>query len=169
MKQIVIVGGGFAGVYTAKNLLKKIKGKSYHVTLMSEHNYFLFTPMLHEIATGSISRDNAVTAIHQIINHPQFTFIKAKVKNVDTKAKCVETDICTIKYDLLVLATGSVANYYGVKGAKENTIALRDLPSAYRIRNKIIAQIELADIEKDHKKRQHLLTFIIVGAGATGV
>ncbi len=169
MKHIVIVGGGFAGVYTAKNLLKKIKGKEYHITLISEHNYFIFTPMLHEIATGSISRDNAVTAIHQIINHPQFTFIKAKVKNVDTKAKCVEADVCKKKYDFLVLATGSVANYYTLKGAEQHTLALRDLASAYKMRNKIIGQIERADVEKDQKKRQHLLTFIIVGGGSTGV
>lgn len=169
MKQIVIVGGGFAGVYTAKNLLKKIKGKQYHVTLISEHNYFLFTPMLHEIATGSISRDNAVTAIQQILHHDQFTFVKASVQNIDTKKREVQTNLCTIQYDTLVLATGSVANFYGVKGAQQHAFALRDLSSAYTMRNKIIAQIERADIETNPKKRQHLLTFVIVGGGATGV
>ncbi len=169
MKNVLIVGGGFAGVYTAKSLLRKSRGKPIHVTLISEHNYFLFTPMLHEIATGSISRDNAVTAINQILSDSRFTFIKAHVTSIDTKKKCVETDTCSRSYDVLVLATGSSANYYGVPGASEHTIAIRDLPSAYKIRNKIIAQIERADVEEDKKKRDKLLTFMIVGAGATGV
>ena len=169
MKQVVIVGGGFAGVYTAKSLLRKSRGKPVHVTLISEHNYFLFTPMLHEIATGSISRDNAVTAINQIVSNPRFTFIKAQATTVDTKRRLVHTDTCSRSYDALVLATGSSANYFGTPGALEHTIALRDLSSAYRIRNKIIAQIERADVEENPKKRAQLLTFMIVGAGATGV
>ncbi len=169
MKHVVIVGGGFAGVYTAKSLLRKSRGKPVHVTLISEHNYFLFTPMLHEIATGSISRDNAVTAINQILSNPRFTFIKAQATTVDTKKKLVHTDTCSRSYDVLVLATGSSANYYGTPGALEHTIALRDLSSAYRIRNKIIAQIERADVEDNPKKKAQLLTFMIVGGGATGV
>src|SRR3989338_65213 len=169
MKHVVIVGGGFAGVYTAKSLLRKSRGKPVHVTLISEHNYFLFTQMLHEIATGSISRDNAVTAINQILSDPRFTFIKARATAIDTKKKLVHTDTCSRSYDVLVLATGSSANYYGTPGAFEHTIALRDLSSAYKIRNKIIAQIERADVEDNSKKKSQLLTFMIVGGGATGV
>ncbi len=169
MKHIVIVGGGFAGVYTAKSLLAQSFGNALHVTLISEHNYFLFTPMLHEIATGSISRDNAVTAINQIISDARFTFIKARVTTIDTKKKQVHTDTCVRSYDALVLATGSSANYYAIPGALEHTLALRDLSSAYRMRNKIIAQIERADVEENPKKRRQLLTFMIVGGGATGV
>ena len=169
MKNVLIVGGGFAGVYTAKSLLRISRGKPVHVTLISEHNYFLFTPMLHEIATGSISRDNAVTAINQILSNPRFTFIKANAISIDTKKKLVHTDTCSRSYDVLVLATGSSAHYYGTPGALEHTIALRDLSSAYKIRNKIIAQIERADVEENPKKRAQLLTFMIVGAGATGV
>lgn len=169
MKQIVIVGGGFGGVYTAKALLQTCQAQNVHVTLISEHNYFLFTPMLHEIATGSISRDNAVHAINQILSNPCFTFIKAKAINIDTKKKIVITVDCYRPYDVLVLATGSSPNYYGIPGAAEHTISLRNLSDAYKIRNKIIEQIERADVEENPKKRSQLLTFMIIGAGATGV
>jgi NADH:ubiquinone reductase (H+-translocating) len=169
MKTIVIVGAGFAGIYTAKRLLKKIKKKPVKVILISEYNYFLFTPMLHEVATGGISRDNIVAAVNQIITHCNFTFIKGKVTNIDTKHKCVELEHCEQKYDVLVLATGSSANYYGIKGAEKHAIALRNLQSSYAIKNKIIAQIERAVVENNPKKRKKLLTFMVVGGGATGV
>jgi NADH:ubiquinone reductase (H+-translocating) len=169
MKTIVIIGAGFAGIYTTKRLLKKIKKKPLKIILISEHNYFLFTPMLHEVATGGISRDNIIASVNQIINHCHFTFVKGKVSNIDTKKKCVDIGHCDIKYDVLILATGSSANYHGIKGAEKNTIALRNLQSSYAIKNKIIGQIERAVLEKDQKKRKKLLTFMVVGGGATGV
>ena len=113
--------------------------------------------------------DTEAYFINQIVSNPRFTFIKARVTSIDTKKKIVHTDTCSRSYDVLVLATGSSANYFGTPGALEHTIALRDLSSAYKIRNKIIAQIERADVEENPKKRSQLLTFMIVGAGATGV
>ena len=168
MKTIVIIGGGFGGVYAAKHILAQSQ-KNVEVILMSEHNYFLFTPMLHEVATGGISRDNIIQPIHGILNHGNFRFLKGKVNNVDTKKKVVIAKEFTQPYDALVLATGSSINFFGIPGAEEHSIPLRSLHDSYRIRNKVIEQIERAEETDDVKKRKQLLTFMVVGGGPTGV
>ncbi|MBI5072778.1 NAD(P)/FAD-dependent oxidoreductase [Candidatus Woesearchaeota archaeon] len=171
MKQIVIVGGGFGGVSCAKELLKKIKRKNINakVTLISEHNYFLFTPMLHEVATGGLSRENIIVPINTIFKNPSFIFVKEKVREIDTKQKQVICSSCCIAYDVLILATGSRAHFFSIPGAEEYTVPLRTLQNAHQIRNKVIAQLEKAVLLEKNEKRKKELTFAIIGAGPTGV
>ena len=171
MKKILIIGGGFAGVYTAKYLLKQIKKENIdaEVTMINNTNYFLFTPMLHEVATGGISRDNIIQPIHRILNDDRFSFLKGTVKNIDTKKKVVLADSFKTPYDILVLATGSRAHYFDVPGAEEYTLPLRTLHDAYKIRNQVIEKIERAEETNDTEKRKKMLTFVIIGGGATGI
>lgn len=171
-KKIVIIGGGFAGVYTAKHLLHQIARLhlDLEVCLISNHNYFLFTPLLHEIATGGVSRDNAVYSLHKLLNHGKhFSFLKGVVQRIDTKEKMIIADTFKTSYDLLILATGSKINYFDIPNANEHAIPLRTLQDAYTIRNRVISQIELAEEANDLEKRKKLLTFAIIGGGSTGV
>lgn len=171
MKQIVIIGGGFGGVSCAKELLKKIRRKNLqaNVTLISEHNYFLFTPMLHEVATGGLSRENIIVPINTIFHNQSFSFIKEKVKEIDMKQKQIICSSCCISYDVLILATGSKAHFFSIPGAEEHTVPLRTLQNAHAIRNRVIAQLEKAVIIENEAKRKKELTFAIIGGGPTGV
>ncbi len=171
MKQIVIIGGGFGGISCAKELLRKIQRKNSEakVTLISEHNYFLFTPMLHEVATGGISRENIIIPINTMFHAPQFSFMKEKVSGIDTKHKQVICEQCCISYDVLILATGSKAHFFSIPGAEEYAIPLRTLQNANTIKNRIIKQLEKAVILQNAEKREKEMTFAIIGGGPTGV
>src|SRR3989338_2970128 len=168
MKKIVIIGSGFAGVYVAKQLLKKIKNNA-SVIMISETNYFLFTPLLHEVATGGISRDNIIQPIKHVFANPLFAFIKDHVSHVDTKKKIVYSSSHQQPYDLLILATGSKIDFHGIKGAEQHTIPLRTLHDAYRIKNQVIHTLALAEQATNPALRKKLLTFFIIGGGPTGV
>ncbi len=171
MKRIVILGGGFAGIYTTKSVLKELQRHSLDakVILISDHNYFLFTPMLHEVATGGISRDNLIQPIRRILSGDNFSFVKEKAENIDTKKKIVYGKEFTQPYDILILGTGSQINFFNIKGAQENTIPLRTLYDAFRIRDRIINQIEKAENIRDEIARRKALTFMVIGGGPTGV
>ena len=105
VKHIVIIGGGFGGIYTAKHLLKKFKNKNnFKITLINRDNYFLFTPMLHEVATGGLNRHNIVEPIREILKADNFEFIKCEVKEVDFNKKRV------IKGGVIAIVLGVVLN-----------------------------------------------------------
>ncbi|MBS3177046.1 NAD(P)/FAD-dependent oxidoreductase [Candidatus Woesearchaeota archaeon] len=169
MKKIVIIGGGFAGVYATKHLLKRLRKEDVEIIMISEQNFFLFTPMLHEVATGGISKENIIQPLKRIFRSKQFSLMKAKALSVNTREKIVNTTLGNVSYDLLVLATGSKINFHNVKGAAEYSLPLRTLHDAFAIKNRIIRQIELAEETKDETQRKKLLSFAIVGGGPTGV
>src|SRR3989344_2318357 len=108
MKNIVIIGGGFGGVYAAKNLLKLFKhDNNVHITLVNDTNYFLFIPMLHEIATGSLTAANLAEPLREILQGKHFSFVRERAHSVDFKNKKIKTDTMMLSYDYLILATGS--------------------------------------------------------------
>src|SRR3989338_3354479 len=169
MKRIVILGAGFGGVYTALNLLKKIRyDDPVEVILISKTNYFLFAPMLHEVATGGLNRSNIVEPIRTMLERGD-TFTRATVESIDFTRQVVETGVGDLSYDVLVLALGSVTNFYDVPGAAEYSLTLKTLEDASRIHNRVLQAMECAARTEDTKECQRLLRWAIVGGGPTGV
>ncbi len=162
--KIVIVGGGFGGVYTAKYLYKLLKD-NVDITIINKNNYFLFTPLLHEVATGGLSPKSIVESLREIFRGTSINYVEDTVNEIDRNEKIVKTNKTNFKYDYLVLSPGAETNYFNTPGAQENTFTLKNLNDAITLRNHIIDTFEKAVIKKDSK----MLSFAIIGAGATGV
>jgi NADH dehydrogenase len=166
---VVIVGGGFGGIYTARHLGPLIREGKVDVTLINKSNYFLFTPLLHEVATGGLSPTSVVEPIREIFRGESVHFLQDEVKTIDQANKRVITVNRTIGYDYLVVSSGAETNYYGTLGAEMNTITLKSLDDALTIRRTIIDACEKAAHIHDDEERKRLLSMVIVGGGATGV
>ena len=178
-REIIIVGGGFGGLYTALELERKLKREMraglVKVTLIARENFFLFTPMLHEIAAGDIQPTHIVNPMHCLLRQVQF--FCGEVESVDLEAKTVGvrhgSDLGShshvLTYDQLVLAPGSVTNFAGVPGARENALTMRTLGDALELRGRLIASLELADADCFAQMRTPLLTVVVAGGGFSGV
>jgi len=174
--KIVILGGGFGGVYTLKYLhrlfhkrgLTRITTRinaDIKLVLVNKKNYFLFTPLLHEFATGGVSLENLVEPIREIIRCCDYEFIHGEVKRIDLEKKIIELNENKLDYNYLVIALGSKTNFYNIPGAEENSFTLKSLDDAIKLRNHFIHMFEIASKDQD----EAILTFVIVGGGATGV
>ena len=169
-KKIVIVGGGFGGIYTIKNLHKIFHNKNeISITLINKNNYFLFTPLLHEIATGNINPENVIEPIRKVLGCCVDSLVSGRVIKVDNINKFVITTEGQVPFDYLVLAHGAETNFYNIKGAKENSFTLKSLSDAIKIKNRCIDLIEEASKIKDREERKNKLRFVVVGGGPTGV
>ena len=167
-KKVVILGGGFAGIYGALSTYKNC-GKDVSITIINRTNYFLFTPMLHEVATGGLGNHQIVESIRQIIYKKQINFLEADITSVDVAKKEVSTTNGNVPYDILIVALGATTNFFGTPGTAEHTLTLKDLKDAITIRDRIIDTFENASRETDDEKRKKMLSFVVVGGGATGV
>jgi NADH dehydrogenase len=165
MIKIVIVGGGFGGVYTALNLCKKFSKLEVAITLISKSNFFLFTPLLHEVATGSLTQDSVIESLHEVFRGTCVNIVEDTVVEVDRINKSIKTASASYLYDYLVLSTGAETNYFGIPGADTHTFTLKHLVDAVKLRNHIIQTCENAV----KTKNKDLLTIAIIGAGPTGV
>ncbi|MDB9375872.1 NAD(P)/FAD-dependent oxidoreductase [Nodularia sphaerocarpa] len=172
--RIVIVGAGFGGLQTAQSLANS----GADVCLIDRNNYHTFVPLLYQVATSQLEPEYIAYPIRRILRRfsgkrqkhkPKTRFLWAEMQRIDFSAQVVETDRCAIAYDFLVLATGSKTQYLGVTGASEYAFPMRTLEEAIKLRNQILTCLELANQESDRVIRQQLLTFTIVGGGATGV
>ncbi len=169
-KHVVIVGGGFGGTYVARYLRPLICSDKIRVTIINRTNYFLFTPLLHEVATGGLTPESVVEPLLETFRHSNVTVLEEEVKKVEPSQKQVITSNQILNYDYLVLSSGAETNYYGTPGAKENTMTLKDLADAKNIRKHLIDLCEKIEAVKDNEaERTKLLSCIIVGAGPTGV
>jgi NADH dehydrogenase len=167
--RVVILGAGFGGLYTLLKLREFVSARDADVTIINRNNYFLFTPLLHEVATGSLSHHQVVESIRSIIYRRSATLHVADVERVDLNKKVVETTVGPVSYDYLVIATGATTAYYGIPGVAEHALVLKDLRDAIKVRNRLIGAFETAVETKDPALRKRLLTFVVVGGGATGV
>ena len=177
-KRIVILGGGFAGMRTAACLEEQLReDRSVSITLVSETNALLFTPMLAEVAGSSLEPNHISTPLRTSLHRT--AFIRSRVLEVNLDRRRVvlgdassgsdSASLREIPYDHLVLALGSVSNYLGMSNIEKLAFNFRSLLDAIRIRNHIIEMFERADREPDPSDRRPLLTFVIAGGGFAGV
>jgi NADH dehydrogenase len=170
---IVILGAGFGGMYVARALAPLVKKGELDVTIVNQTNYFLFTPLLHEVATGSLSPSSVAEPIREIFAHTGVRIIQGVVESIDQSARMAHI-LCDhtkhdVHYDFLVIATGATTNYYDIPGADRFSYPLKTLADAAAIRDRIIDSFEEAVLSPDPAARARLLSFAIVGGGATGV
>ena len=162
----MIVGNGFGGVYTAKYLRKFVASNKADVTVIGNHNYFLFTPLLHEVATGGLTPTCIIEPLREIFRNDGIRVLQDDVRGVHLRDNYIESGVGRIMYDYLVLSTGASVNYRVVKGAMEYSFGLKDITQALALRNHIINVFERAETyERDLTE----LSFIVVGGGPTGV
>lgn len=167
MAEVVILGVGFAGLNAAR-VLKDQPG--IKVTLIDRFNYHLFTPLLYQVATGSIEPEAIVYPVRAIVRSWSNTkFRLATASGVDLKSNQLLTDGDPIPYDYLILAPGSVTNFFGNESIERSAETLKFLNDGAAVRNQILSAFEMAAHEPDPEARRSLLSFVIVGGGPTGV
>ncbi len=163
---IVIVGGGFAGMACAAALRRT----GARVTIIDRQNYHLFQPLLYQVATGALSPADIATPIRSVFrNDPQVRVLRATVTGVDTIARRVLLESDALPYDTLVLATGASHGYFGHNDWAALAPGLKSIDDATTIRSRVLAAFEQAEAAGDDARRRVLLTFIVCGAGPTGV
>ena len=174
MKRILVLGGGFAGVECSLKLESYFGNNSeIEITLVSENNFILFTPMLPQVASGTIETRHIVTPIRTLIK--KIKFYEGKIKYVDPHGKSAalygtnENRGMLIHYDFLVVALGSQTNFFGMKNVEENSYQMNTINDAILLRNRIIDLLEQAENETDPILRKALLRIVIVGGGFAGV
>ncbi len=173
MHRILILGGGFGGVYAAMRLQSRLRHRpDIDVTLVSRDNYFLFTPMLPQVATSSVDTRHIVQTIRRIC--PRVKLLQAEIETIDFATRTVtishaEGHRHQLGYDQLLLAVGGVTNYFGLPGVAEYSLPIKNLSDAIRIRNHALDMLEQAELEDDAALRKQLLTFVVAGAGFAGV
>jgi NADH dehydrogenase len=169
--QVVILGGGFAGVTTAEYLEKQFRDDpTVSFTLVSETNSWLFTPMLVEVATSGLEPTHITTPLRTSLKRTRV--LRNRVTRIDLECQRVrvngEGPNGGLHYDHLVLALGSVSNYLGNAAVAENALEFKTLSDAMRIRNHVIDVFERADAELHLERRRALLTFAVAGGGFSG-
>jgi NADH dehydrogenase len=172
-KQIVILGGGFAGVYTARCLERFLKPSEAEISLINRQNYWVYQPMLPEVISGSIGLTDVVSPIRRLC--PRTHLVMREVEEIDLKNRIVTVSPGfrprqkKVPYDYLVIALGEITNFYGMPGMLENAMPFRTLADAMALRNHLIHVLEEADVEEDAELRRKLLTFVVGGGGFSGV
>ena len=170
-QKIVILGGGYAGVGVLENVQKRFeKDVDITISIVSENNFFLHTPMLPELSTGTIEPRHIATPIRNFCKRARF--YQAKVSSIDLEKKSVLIKTASgenkLEYDYLVIAVGTKTGFFGNENLKKYSVTIKSLNDASIIRNKIITQLELAD-QQEISKQPQLLSFVIVGGGFSGV
>lgn len=166
-KKVGVLGGGFAGLFTVFHLARLLENE-IEITLFDRNNYFLYTPMLHEVATGSVNARHVVVPIRKIVDPTRVHVRCEEVIAVDLQDRTLQTASNRFVFDFLVLAQGSTANFYDIPGVREHSITFKTIADVIRLRNAIIAVLERAAIERDREKRIRLLSINVAGAGCTG-
>jgi NADH dehydrogenase FAD-containing subunit len=169
--RIVIVGGGFGGLAAAKALRKTLA----EVILIDRSNHHLFQPLLYQVATAVLSPSQIATPIRTILrNHKNVTVIRGEVTGVDKEQKQVlvsdaDRQAVPLAYDYLILASGATHSYFGHNEFEEFAPGMKSVADAVSSRNKILQAFEQAEAEEDPIRHRDLLTFVLIGAGPTGV
>ena len=164
--RIVIIGGGFAGI----SLAKRLRNKNVQVVLLDKHNYHNFQPLMYQVATGGLEPDSIAYPIRKIVQeYKDFYFRLAEVREIDAENNTIYADIGELKFDYLVIATGSKTNYFGNKEIERNSMAMKTIPQSLNIRSLILENFEQALLTNDIDERHSLMNFVLVGGGPTGV
>jgi NADH:ubiquinone reductase (H+-translocating) len=172
--RIVIAGGGFAGLYAARYLDKTLARRAdMEVTLISRENFILFTPMLHEVAAGDLSPSGIVNPLRRILRH--VNVIQADIQAIDLTTRKVRCRAglrgldLEFEFDHLLLTIGSETNFFDLPGVRDWAVEMKSLSDAALLRNRMVALLEEASLQKDEATRRELLTFVTAGGGFAGV
>ncbi len=167
MHRVAIIGGGFGGLNAARQLAGR---KDVAVTLVDKRNFHLFQPLLYQVATGSLSPGEIAAPLRSVFqNASNIRVLMAEAVDFDVAGRRVILDEGCVDYDTLILAAGSANSYFGHKEWEAIAPGLKTIEDAVRIRHKILFAFEAAERETDPAERQAWLTFVVVGAGPTGV
>ncbi|MEO6713317.1 MAG: NAD(P)/FAD-dependent oxidoreductase [Mycobacteriales bacterium] len=167
LTRVVIVGGGFAGVSAAQRFERLVlRGVSIDVTVISDSNFLLFTPMLAEVASSALEPAHISAPVRSAVAHTRFRH--GAVDDIDTTGRAVLMSGDRVPYDHLVIAVGSVPSFLDLPGVEENSFTMKDLADATRLRDHVIALLERCDQLTDPKERERLLTFVVAGGGFAG-
>ena len=170
-KKILVLGGGFGGVFVAKTLEKA--RDQVDIQLVNNNNYFVFQPLLPEVAASSINSADAVVPLRQLLRHAQVR--QAQVMGIDFAEKTVvvmqgaRLTPVNLPYDELVLALGTGVDLNRIPGMADHALTMKDLTDAHRLRTHVIGCLETADVTAEPEVKQQLLSFVVVGAGFSGV
>ena len=165
-KHIVIIGGGFAGI----NVIKALDKNKFDITLIDRHNFHSFPPLFYQIASSGLDSGSISFPFRREVRHMKHVrFHMGEVKKVDTVAKTVSTQFETVNYDYLVVAAGTTNNFFGMNDLRDKVYTLKSVAEAIRLRNEILDRLERASIATDHERKKQLLSFVVIGAGPTGV
>lgn len=166
LPRIVVVGGGFAGLEFCKNL----PHTKFQVVLIDKHNYHTFQPLLYQVATAGLEPDSIAYPLRKIFHKvPNFYMRMTEVLEVLPERKTIRTTIGELEYDHLVLATGTVTNFFGNKEIEYRAMGMKFIHEALDIRSLILQNFEAALLTDDLKERESLMNIVIVGGGPTGV
>ena len=168
--RVVVLGAGFGGLEAIVELERQFRGDpGVDLLLVNDTNFFLFTPLLPQVVSSYIEPRHIVQSIRDIRGRRQFRFRRALVTGIDLKNRRVQSSEGEIPFDYLIIALGSVPNFFGVEGVAENAYTLRSLEDAVILRDHILDLLEHANHESDPEKKHRLLTLVVVGGGYTGV
>ncbi|MDQ3224755.1 MAG: FAD-dependent oxidoreductase, partial [Gemmatimonadota bacterium] len=164
---VLILGGGFAGLYAARGL----KRAPVRVTLIDRQNHHLFQPMLYQVATAALNPSDIAAPIRSVLrNQPNIEVLLGEVESIDPVARRVAlTDGADFSFDYLIVATGARHSYYGHDEWEPLASGLKSIEDALTIRQRVLLAFERAEREPDPVRRQAHLTFVVVGGGPTGV
>ena len=163
---VVIVGGGFGGLEVANQL----KDKPIDVLMLDKHNYHTFQPLLYQVATGSLEAESIAFSLRKNFDHQKnFRFRIAEVTKVNPEKNTINTTTGEISYDYLVIATGSTTNFFGNNDVAHFAMPMKSIPEALNLRYLMLENLEQAVLKPTKEEREPYLSFVLVGAGPTGV
>lgn len=173
-KRVLILGAGFGGLYAALEFERTLaRDPDVEVTLVNRENFFLFTPMLHEVAASDLDMTHIVNPIRKFFRRVRF--FEGDVEAIDLQGRKVVVSHGVVEhhhelhYDHLILALGSVTNFFKLPGLAERALTMKSLGDAIHLRNRLIQNLEEADFECARDERESLLTFVVAGGGFAGV
>jgi len=167
MKHVVIVGGGFAGLYATRHL----RGvDDVRITLLDRHNYHLFQPLLYQVATAALNPSDIAVPIRSIVRKQKnVSVLLGEATAIDVDRKLVVLRDGELAYDYLILATGATHSYFGHAEWERDAPGLKSIDDALEIRRRVLTAFEAAERETDPQRQAAWLTFVVIGAGPTGV
>lgn len=168
-RTIVILGAGFAGIAAYQRLRARMDRAQTRIVIVNRTNHFLFSPLLHEVATGGLGVQNAVIGIRELIDRDCAEFVQTSVTGIDADQQRLATDAGPVPYDHLIIATGAATDFLGVRGAAEHSLVLKELGDAQALRGRLIDLFESAAAREATGRGDGHLGFAVVGGGPTGV
>jgi NADH dehydrogenase len=169
-KKIVILGAGYGGVAAATLLNKKLrKNGDVNITLIDKKPYHTLMTELHEVAGARVELDSVQVRLSKVFAETKVKVVHDVIENIDFSKQLLNSETDKYQYDYLVIGSGAEPAFFGVEGVKENGFTIWSLPEALRIKSHIIEMFEKASVERNIEKRRTLLTFVVAGAGFTGI